>query len=138
MRYEKRALPGAQNEKRYLCETYGADFCRALEQWCDSIVEHAPGNANSLFLIPLDEVLDEFDSPWSYVWKQIRDQTAIDRLRSLVAFIRDRKPPFELLASHARFLTQDTFWVNVIAVVNVDRVRKRVEFTYFHWYGDGE
>ncbi|MGM0485543.1 MAG: hypothetical protein ACQESR_02140 [Planctomycetota bacterium] len=124
--------------KKWLCETYGSDFRTALENWCDEIAKHAPFNTGALLLVPLEEVLDNAEKPWSYVWQQLQDRTAVDRLRSLLAVIRDRRPPFELLATEARFLTQETFWINIIAVVRVDRVSKQVHFTYFHWYGDGE
>ena len=138
MDFSKKLLPSAKREKKWRCETYGTDFRKAFEKWCDEIAKHAPFNKGALLLVPLQDVLDNAEKPWSYVWQQLKDRTAIDRLRSLAATIRDHRPPFELLATETRFLTQEAFWINIIAVVRVDRVSKQVHFTYFHWYGDGE
>lgn len=92
-------LAKRQERKKWLCETYGTDFRKAFEKWCDEIAKHAPFNKGTLLLVPLQEVLDNAEKPWSYVWQQLKDRTAIDRLRSLAATIRDHRPPFELLAT---------------------------------------
>ena len=136
MPYSKKARPSAKREKAWLCETYGSEFCQTFNEWCEKIVEHAPENPGALLLIPLEEILEEKTNPWSYVWRQLKDRTALDRLRSLISFIKNRKPPFQLFAVQARFLTQGMYWINVIAIVELDHVDKEVIFSYFHWYGD--
>jgi hypothetical protein len=136
MAYKKKIYPEAKSEKQWLCSTYGNEFCEALETWCEHVLQCAPDNPKSLLLIPLEEVLDETHDKWGYVWKKIRDQTALDRLKSLIAFIHTRKPPYELLAAHARIHTQGAYWVNVITVVEVDRASEVINFTLFTWYGD--
>lgn len=138
MPYEKRALPSAKGEAKWLCETYGVEFCQTLDAWCNKIVEHAPSRPELLMMVPIDDILDVGHKPWSYVWNELRDRTITDRLRSLLTFLKTRKPPFELMAVHVRILTQNTYWVNVIAVVRIDRVEEHVEFTLFTWYGDGD
>lgn len=138
MAYEKRARPSAKGEAAWLCQTYGTDFCETLHAWCNKVVEYAPTRPEALMMVPLEEVLDDAQKPWSYVWQELRDRTVIDRLRSLLTFLAQRKPPYELMAVHARILTQSTYWVNVIAVVRIDRVEHVVEFTLFTWYGDGD
>jgi hypothetical protein len=136
MAYERTGLRTAKSEAKWLCETYGGEFCKIFNTWCDCIVEHAPSNPKHLMLVPLQEILDRNHSKWGYVWETLRDKTAVDRLRSLVTFLQTRKPPFEQMAAQVRILTQDKFWVNVIAVVHVDRVNEHVEFQLFYWYGD--
>ncbi len=136
MSFKKKILGSAKHEKNYLCQTYGNDFCVALEEWCNKIVELAPHQPRTLHLIPLEDVLDTEHKPWSYVWQKIRDKTALDRLRSLVSFIQSRKPPYELIAAQVRIHAQGAYWVNVIAVVEVDRVEEDVIFTYLTWFGD--
>jgi hypothetical protein len=51
-------------------------------------------------------------------------------------FVKNKNPPFELLAAHERFLVMDSFVVNVIAVVNVNRLDEAVEIVKFDWFGD--
>jgi hypothetical protein len=136
MAYRKQILPEAKKEKKWHCETYGGSFSEMFEAWCESIVECAPDQRKKLLLVPLDEILNEEHSKWGYVWKNVKDQTATDRVRSLLTFLRTRKPPFELFAVHVRIHTQELFWINIIAVVHLNRVSETVVFTYFYWYGD--
>ena len=128
MTFKRRILPSARREARWLCDTYGRDFSRAFDRWCSKIVSRAPSNPESLFLVRLEEVLDEVKSPWAHVWSELQDRTALDRLRSLMIFIQERKPPFELLAAKHRFLSLGSAWINVIAVVNVNRLDEALEF----------
>lgn len=137
MTFKRRILPSASREARWLCDTYGRDFSRAFDRWCRKIVSDAPSNPQSLMLVPLEEVLDEVKPPWAHIWSELQDRTTLDRLRSLKIFIQTRKPPFELLAAHRRFLSLGSAWINVIAVVNVNRLDEAVEFDQFHWFGDG-
>lgn len=137
MPYRKKSYPSAKSERKWLCETYGTDFCKSFEAWCDLIVEFAPKDPSKLFLIPLEEVLDDAKSPWAHVWSTLKDQTIVDRLRSLIAFLKKQAPPYVMYAVHVRLLAQDRFWVNVDTVVHVDHVKEEVVFVEYHWYGDG-
>lgn len=136
MAFRLKILPSALSEKQWLCETYGAEFCGSLNRWCEGIGECLPDRIGTLHLIPIEEVLDTEHQTWSYVWNELKDRTISDRLRSLLVFLRTGKPPFELLAAQARFFTQERFWVNVICVVNVDRLNQEVTVSLLHWYGD--
>ncbi len=136
MAFRLKILPSALREKQWLCETYGPDFCSSLNQWCQSIAECLPDKMETLCLIPLEEVLEVEHKPWSYVWSELRDRTILDRLRSLLVFLESKRPPFEVVASQARFFAQERFWINVIAVSKIDRVDKEVTVTLLTWYGD--
>ncbi len=57
MPFQLEILPSALREKRWLCETYGGEFCDALNHWCQGIAECLPNDMGTLHLIPIEDVL---------------------------------------------------------------------------------
>jgi len=135
MKFKLKAFPSAKREAQWLCQTYGADFTRAFNKWRDSIVEFLPNKPSSLPLIPLEDVLDRDHSIWGYVWKTAKDKTVFQRIKALMSVIRDRKPPYELHASEAQIFALASTWIEVIAIVHVDRVSQEVWFVQFIYSG---
>lgn len=136
MDYRILTYPSAKSEKQWLCETYGMVFCEEFDAWCRHIVRLAPHNPKALNQVSLDDLLDEKHKPWSYVWREVKDKTAIDRLKSLKAFLGSGRPPIELIAVHARFLVQNRFHINIDAIARIDRGDKSVSFVNYTWFGD--
>lgn len=135
MPYKKMVRASAKEEREYLCNTYGSDFCRDFEMWIEYLVSSCNESRVTLDA-EFESLLNEEHPRWGYAWKKFADATALDRIKALKAVIAERRPPWEMRAATSRFFVQNRYWIEIIAIYEINRTNQQVVFSQIVWHGD--
>jgi hypothetical protein len=97
--YQVKYQRNAARERDWLCHTYGDSFRHGYSAWLTELSEDlAQGRDDAHF--DLQEVLDAIEkenlSNWHRSYKRFLEAGYRDKLRALLAVLRNRRPPWQL------------------------------------------
>jgi hypothetical protein len=133
IRYER----AAKAELEAALGTYDAEFGGTVMRWLADLASEAQARGHSLstdfedLLATAEQVVRESGGSWGLSWQRFREAGWVQRVRAVIALVRNRKPPWELRASRRLFRVLDAFGTEVLVFYEVDHVGKRIVIRLF-------
>ena len=109
----------AATERNWLCETYGQSFRSGYARWMDELADRSAevrGDANAFDLEEwlgaieqqtFDAIQNKSLANWARSLKKFRQAPYLEKLRALLAVVRNRRPPWQLKGSHRAIMALD-------------------------------
>jgi hypothetical protein len=129
LRYEAEAKAEIQEAK----DTYPGSFAAAVNAWLLLLAAEAEGGTYPLSLDAEDwlEAAEGAIESRRHLWNKFWEVGSRDKVRALIAFVKKRRPPWELRTATKPFTIPGDSCHEVTAVYEVNHVEKEIRFRMF-------
>jgi hypothetical protein len=113
---------------------YGTKFREDVTAWITELATKAEAGDYSLsfdYLELVDAALETESKSWRHSIRRFVQANAKERFWAFIAFIRHRRPPWELRAVSRAFWVVDAFPCQITAFVEINHSEKRIVFRHF-------